>query len=107
MALYKCLGGGGKSASGIYPTSTTGVKTIDLGWEPKYLAVWVQESGQIFIYNSDMSTTSFRRAGTGAYSQNATMPYTSSGALRQITSNGFEVNGYSGQTRTFYYFAIG
>lgn len=110
--------GGTKTATGTVTLSTSGTKTVDIGFKPKFLATltYLSNTKVVFcVYNSSISTTTvFRGAINGSTTSavTGTMPvaYSSStgAAINSLTDTGFIMNQ---STNTYgtncYYFAIG
>jgi len=95
-----------KIGSGSY--SGTSEITVNLGFKPKYLAIFGADTSTrlMNIYDEDVSTTQFLRAYGSAYAtwvNIGTTPY----CIKSITNTGFSVSGFGSVTAGFRYFAIG
>jgi hypothetical protein len=112
--FYRCdsgSNGGGQTSFGTFTTQTTssGYKTVDIGFKPKYLAIEVNgqsSSGKhiMMIYNEDVSTTQYYIANASNYPTLQTLKDT---ALN-ITNTGFTYClTVSPLGRSARYFAIG
>lgn len=120
MAWYQTnIGGGGtKTATGTATLSTSGPKTVNIGFKPKFLATltYLSNTKVVFcVYDSSISTTTIFRGAINGSTTSAvtgTMPvaYSSSTAatINSLTDTGFIMNQ---STNTYgtncYYFAIG
>lgn len=111
MAFFRAsIGGGGSGmqcAEGTF-TMTTSAQNIDIGFQPKYLAVCFNTTSKVqgYIYNSDVSTSKYLTVATGSAAGWANLN-TGSVRLKSIDNNGFTTLCSGGYNGTYRYFAIG
>jgi hypothetical protein len=79
--------------------------SINIGFEPKYIAYSIGTTSNVSVYNSDISTSQFKKCGSSGV-VNRNIGQTVSGDLYSISEIGFVVRGQS-SNNTIYYFAIG
>ena len=96
---------GGQCVSGTFTLSANTNNSINIGFKPKYIAYSVGTTGNVSTYNSDISTTQFKKCGSSGIT-NTNIGTSASYNLMEITSTGFSVRGASSNI-PMYYFAIG
>lgn len=117
MALFPCnVGSGGTSKVKLgtfTPTSTGQTVVSDIGFKPKYLAIWCYKTnntfGTMYIYDERYSTTKFVMAQSDGTWNNANLGTASNYYLFSIDNSGFTLNKFynSAWAGVSYYFAIG
>ena len=102
--LYSSSGLGKCKAGSASLTANTN-NSISLGFKPKYIAYSIGTTGNVSVYNQDVSTTQYKKCSSSGIA-NTNIGTSSSYNLISIDSSGFTVRGAS-SAATIYYFAIG
>ena len=103
--LYETQQSGAQVATGTFTLSANSDNKITTGFEPKYLAYSVGTSGNVSVYNKDISTTQYKKCTSGGIS-NRNIGNTTTYDLVSLSNDGFTVRGASSAI-PMYYFAIG
>ena len=90
---------------GVVTLSANSNNKITTGFKPNYLTYSVGTSGNVSVYNQDISTTQYKKCTSGGIS-NQNIGNTSTYDLVSLSDDGFTVRGASSAI-TMYYFAIG
>lgn len=102
--LYASSGLGKCKAGSVSLTANTN-NSISCGFKPKYIAYSIGTTGNVSVYNQDVSTTQYKKCSSSGIA-NTNIGTSASYNLISIDSSGFTVRGAS-SAATMYYFAIG
>lgn len=95
----------GNVKTGVVTLTANSNNKITTGFKPNYLAYSVGTSGNVSVYNQDISTTQYKKCTSGGI-RNQNIGNTSTYDLVSLSDDGFTVRGASSAI-TMYYFAIG
>lgn len=96
--------GGGEGVNLVTGEFTSSVNqvTVDVGFKPRILMVTCRNSSNsiaiLYYYNADIDTAKYIVASSDNSLKNPSFPDTAAYRLRNITDNGFVVNGFTGST---------